>query len=198
MRVLVFVVLLAVALAGCTGAPGPQGPPGPPGPAGERGLQGEQGIQGPDGSAISVDALAVWPELALDFSFGERCADHILANVEYYGTQQEIDVERRRWESRLSLPVRYLGSRDVGALRSRLDRSDSAPLSYPCRSEARSLDSFYQVRYDNPMGSWRANVLERYWWCHWTDQRGDLSDHDALSCRSLMEWIPEDWVPQSP
>ena len=209
MRLTIFLLLLMLFVMACSqqddmgeiaqqGFQGDRGAMGPQGPPGER---GETGPQGPPGSPGMSDDL--WPELSLDFTIEETCAVAIHSNVEYRGTVKEIEKEREGLTILLGLPFRFMSSGQsetlgwaMGQMRTRAEQEKS---SNPCERSGEALESFEKVRRSNPMGQWRAKVLELYWDCQYPgDQwlaRGSSSDLDKEECSQLRRWLPDSWIP---
>ena len=194
--------------AGPSGPVGPQGPPGPTGsigetgPAGPRGPSGPpgpQGPQGPPGNAPNLSDEVIWPELRIDVTVSSNCAELILNEVEYQGTTTAIDRQREALEYLLQQPASYMSDRHIDRIRNWMGQSDR--LDRVCNDEREALELFYQARYDNPMGRWRANGIQAYWYCAYPDDDllggGSMGDiwHDSEDCAAVEEWIPPSWIP---
>ena len=210
---LLFLIPAVFLLLGCTG---PQGPPGPPGSAGsagmpgalgEQGAPGEQGPLGPPGEAVARET--VFPEMVLDFSIEQPCAAAIEASTEYRGTTQEIEQERRQWDSVLRTSMRYLTDNHLNTIGSAMDRLGQrdvgTPTSYSygaCTDEKARLDAFMEVRRRNPMGVWREQTLREYYReCSveaWYTPSGTPVPSSIDRCARLLEWVPADWLPVDP
>ena len=221
------VILATLLIAACTepqveqGTPGPQGPPGPlgeqgiqgpQGPQGEpgpRGPRGEPGPQGEPGQAGAqepqvppgfVSELGIYPELHLDFTIDEACADAIRDTYEYSGTEEAIKAEREALDILLGLPTRYMTDEQIWRLQSRMQNYVPRLDSEVCISSWSALEVFQRLRYENPMGRWRGEVLQDYWrYCGLLGKEVSLltdsySYHED-ACNSLLSWMPESWRP---
>ena len=173
-RVNIFLpLLLALLIAACGADSGSQGPPG--------------------------DSTDIWPELRLDFKIDEACSDAIRESIEYSGTTDEIEREKESVDILLSLPTRFMSDRQIDRLQYLIDvaRNNSEQQLRCSRQSEEALDSFDSVRERNPMGSWRADVLQQYWSCEypydwWLAYRSIPREGE---CESLMQWMPESWAP---
>ena len=205
--------MLLLGCKGPQGEPGPQGPQGPPGEPGvqgelgEPGAPGEQGLPGSTGEAIAMEA--VFPELVLDFSIGQSCAEAIEESTEYSGTTQEIEQQRRQWTSVIQTPMQYLTDEHLYTIESAIDwlreRDTGTPTSYSygaCTDEKARLDAFRSVRDSNPMGEWREQTLREYYSeCSveaWYTSSGTPVPESIDRCAHLLEWVPADWLPVDP
>ncbi len=146
--------------AGPQGERGPQGEPGPQGVRGFPGTQGEQGSQGEAGASGLLGGLTeqeLFPELRLDHTIDEDCADIVRSSYEYRGTAEEIEQERKALDFLLDLPTRYMTDNHIDRLRTRMRNIQQ------CDSSEVALGAFHEVRRDNPMSQWRVWVLGMYW-----------------------------------
>ena len=200
-------LLLAVALGGCVeGPPGPQGERGPLGPPGNQGPAGGEGPEGRSGESaqaltlvVPADEIDLWPELALDFELSQACQSYILASVEYSGTEKEIARVRERWNTMLAQRASFLDYNRLSEIESAIQRAnhdnDNERDEGPCSDEYASFSPFTQVRSWNPMGSWRNEVLDRFWRCYEDLKREEPSESTVRECDRLIAWMPESWAP---
>ena len=215
------VILATLLIAACTESQveqGPPGPPGPQGPQGERGIQGPQGQQGEPGPRGPrgelgqagaqepqvppgfVSELDIYPELHLDFTIDEACADAIRDTYEYSGTEESIKTEREALDILLSLPTRYMTYQHIGSLQNRMQNYVPRLDSEVWISSWDALEVFQRLRYENPMGQWRAEVLQDYWrYCGLLGKEvsllTDSYSYDEEACNALLSWMPESWRP---
>ncbi len=195
--------------AGPEGPTGPQGPPGSQGPEGPEGPQGQegpprpsgaQGPPGPPGDAPDLSDEVIWPELRIDVTISSRCAERILDTVEYQGTTAAVERQRESLEYLLKQPASYMSDRHIDRIRNWMGQTDA--LNRVCGDEREALELFYEARYNNPMGRWRANGIQSYWYCAYPDDDllgddygGDLWN-DSEDCATVEQWIPPSWIPE--
>ena len=187
---------------GATGPVGPQGPRGSQGPQGEQGDTGPLGPQGNRGPAGPMgDSTDVWPELHLDFTIDDACAEAIRASTEYSGTVEAIQKQRDELDILLGLPARFMSRWQIGRLKYIIERINRGNEERsPCARNVLALYLFKDVRYQNPMGQWRSEVLHHYWKCEYPYSRW-LADGQGLEeaqCGALRQWLPESWIPPTP
>ena len=184
---------------GQQGPSGPVGPVGPAGPQGEQGPPGPQGTSGPPGDAPDLSDEVIWPELRIDVTISSRCVELILDTVEYQGTAAAVERQRESLEYLLKQPASYMSDRHIDRIRNWMGQTDA--LNRVCGDEREALELFYEARYNNPMGHWRANGIQSYWYCAYPDDDllgddygGDLWN-DSEDCAIVEQWIPPSWIP---
>ena len=163
---------------------------------GPLGPQGNRGPAGPMG-----DSTDVWPELHLDFTIDDACAEAIRASTEYSGTVEAIQKQRDELDILLGLPARFMSRWQIGRLKYIIERINRGNEERsPCARNVLALYLFKDVRYQNPMGQWRSEVLHHYWKCEYPYSRW-LADGQGLEeaqCGALRQWLPESWIPPTP
>jgi len=173
--------------AGDTGPQGPPGAMGQRGPAGEIGPQGPPGLDGPPGLSEEV----IWPELRFDMTVSPECAGRILETIEYRGTDSEIKQQQAAFEYLFQLPARYMTDSHIDRIRNWMeeyDENDKQLRESPdCISDYETLESFRDVRADNPMGQWREDVLDDWWRCA----------QDPDDCSDVLKAVPPTWFPET-
>ena len=153
------------------GPAGADGLAGPPGPAGADGLAGPPGSAGPPGPAgPSGGDVEIWPELRIDVTVPQGCADRIRGIVEYQGTAADIKRQRERLDLLLAQPSRYMTNRHIERVIEWTQRVDNE--GSECDGIGEALDLFRVLRYINPMGKLREAALRSHWSCRYPD--GDL------------------------
>ena len=223
MSYLPFAIVIALAvlvLSACTGSRENQGPQGeqgiqgPPGPRGEQGPQGEQGIQGPPGPqgeqgpqgsqapAGAISEFDIFPELYLDFSIDQACADAIRANYEHRGTTESIAQQRQALDMVLGVRISYMPDELIYDLKSMIERMayDNTEDALACDGINNALEEFRSLRYSNPIGQWREDALYKYWrYCVLPGDEFQLFNQSYAyheeSCDTLLSWMPESWKP---
>ena len=191
--------------AGSPGATGPEGPAGPTGPEGPTGPVGPPGplvptgSAGPSGESSAVSEIEMWPELRIDVTISQRCADRIRAIVEYQGTATAVERQRKRLDFLLVQPTRYMSNRHIERIRNWMEQvANDGPV---CDEQHEELRLFWRARDHNPMGTWRERALRAYWSCAYPDDDvlgGDYSGdlwNNAEDCAAVERWIPPSWIP---
>ena len=147
------------------------------------------------GSPGGLTEQDLFPELRLDYTIDEDCADIIRSSYEYRGTAEEIEQERKALDFLLDLPTRYMTDNHIARLRTRMRDIQE------CESSKVALDAFYSVRRSSPMGYWREDILHRYWYhCAYPGGSFRLLDnsyggYNEEVCNPLLSWMPESWKP---
>ena len=161
------------------GIAGQQGPPGP---------QGHPGISG------------LFPAEVLDFIVSDRCATHILENMSYNGTEQEIAEERESLQFQLQLPTRFMLAhhshiiyRAIGENSGNLSNASPA-----CREDAEKWQAFQSSK-SSPLWAWRYDTMRDWWDCQAYDQAPPPTPEarQEQRCEVLRQWIPGEWLPPS-
>lgn len=178
-------------LPGPKGPVGDAGPQGPPGAVGPRGPVGEVGPQGPPGldGLPSLSEEVIWPELRFDMTVSQTCAERILETIEYSGTDSEIKQRQAVLEYLFHLPARFMTDSHISRIRDWMygtDEHEKQLKEYPdCSGDYESLESFQNVRSNNPMGQWREDVVEHWWRCA----------QEMDNCPEVLKAVPQSWFP---
>lgn len=146
-----------------------------------------------------MSEVETWPELRIDVTISQRCADRIRETVEYQGTATAVERQRKRLDFLLVQPARYMSNRHIERILNWMEQvANEGPA---CDEQQDALRLFWRARSHNPMGQWREDALRAYWSCAYPDDEllggGYSSDlwNNAEDCATVERWIPPSWIP---